>query len=326
MSEDQALLARIRQVAGQINLHKVQTPAKTPDYSDTLQTKFPLSHGVARISASGRPIRGSSYSYRGARGRAGKISNPYRNRSLVLKNAASHNLEDPEIPRSGGNISVHNPDGSSGPAPSSSVATSWITKRDRHMQLINSSIFDKETELRTKAIEETRRQKVERKGQREKRKITRHSQLLRAAQDQSTTQKPTPLFDRIVVNDVQFQVRNGGSKLSRLSGPSDTAHSTPQTANIGGVLFLRSKNGNLYRSGLIKAKRAGQIKKHATTMVEKPARFGQEEDSDLSSAEEDYEELNTDDVDSDAFEDDMIDPSKGVENHAIAQQRDFVQF
>ena len=72
--------------------------------------------------------------------------------------------------------------------------------------------------------------------------------------------------------------------------------------------------------------RAGQIKKHATTMVEKPARFGQEEDSDLSSAEEDYEELNTDDVDSDAFEDDMIDPSKGVENHAIAQQRDFVQF
>ena len=42
---------------------------------------------------------------------------------------------------------------------------------------------------------------------------------------------------------------------SRLLGSNDSVSTTPKHANIGGVTFLRSKNGNLYRSGIVKAKR-----------------------------------------------------------------------
>lgn len=37
--------------------------------------------------------------------------------------------------------------------------------------------------------------------------------------------------------------------------PSISTESTPKQANVGGVVFYRSKNGNLYRSGLIKAQK-----------------------------------------------------------------------
>lgn len=40
-----------------------------------------------------------------------------------------------------------------------------------------------------------------------------------------------------------------------VSGTVDTIRSTPKRAIVGGVTFVRSKNGNLYRAGLIKAKR-----------------------------------------------------------------------
>jgi hypothetical protein len=45
-----------------------------------------------------------------------------------------------------------------------------------------------------------------------------------------------------------------GSDL-RDSGDENAAQSTPKTASIGGVMFYRSKNGNLYRSGIVKAHR-----------------------------------------------------------------------
>ena len=36
---------------------------------------------------------------------------------------------------------------------------------------------------------------------------------------------------------------------------SISTESTPKQASVGGVMFYRSKNGNLYRSGLVKAQK-----------------------------------------------------------------------
>jgi hypothetical protein len=42
------------------------------------------------------------------------------------------------------------------------------------------------------------------------------------------------------------------------TGDLNAAKSTPKTALVGGVKFYRSKNGNLFRSGIIKAHRYGR--------------------------------------------------------------------
>lgn len=44
---------------------------------------------------------------------------------------------------------------------------------------------------------------------------------------------------------------------SRITGDDSAASSTPKSAPVGGVMFYRSKNGNLYRSGIVKAHRYG---------------------------------------------------------------------
>jgi hypothetical protein len=51
-----------------------------------------------------------------------------------------------------------------------------------------------------------------------------------------------------------WQPQFRGSDLRDL-GDENAAKSTPKTATIGGVMFYRSKNGNLYRSGIVKAHR-----------------------------------------------------------------------
>ena len=91
----------------------------------------------------------------------------------------------------------------------------WVTKHDRHMQLINTSIYDKDTQTRQKAIEETRRQKVLRRDQREKLKIERH---LKGLASKSGKAVATPAVHEIVINGLRFHVLDGGSKLARILG------------------------------------------------------------------------------------------------------------
>lgn len=151
----------------------------------------------------------------------------------------------------------------------SKSSNNWVTKRDRHMQLINSNIYDKEAQLRNKAIEGTRRQKAFRRDQTQKNKIQKHLQNLTAHAGYNST---PPITQEISVSGLRFHVLDGGSKLARIRGEAsilgwylkpdsrvigefDSASATPKQANVGGVSFLRSKNGNLYRSGIVKTKR-----------------------------------------------------------------------
>ena len=207
--------------------------------------------------------------YSRGRGRAGRIvAKPHQNRTLVLNNKSEASLPSakelsPDSTPSS-TKAVQSEDEESIPLQSTNR---WVTKRDRHMQLINSSVYDKETQVRNKAIEETRRRKALQKDQREKQKIERHLNTLTFRAGQATN-----VVHEISVNGLRFHVANGGSKLVRLRGENhkavthllsrsqplgatDSASTTPKQANIGGVTFLRSKNGNLYRSGIVKAKR-----------------------------------------------------------------------
>lgn len=207
--------------------------------------------------------------YSRGRGRAGRImANPHRNRTLVLNNKAGTSLPSAKELSPDSGPSGTKPVPSEVEEPIAVQSTSrWVTKRDRHMQLINSSVYDKETQARNKAIEETRRQKALHKDQREKQKIARHFNTLTFRGGQATN-----VVHEISVNGLRFHVADGGSKLvrmrgenhddgtrlfsrSQLLGATDSASTTPKQANVGGVTFLRSKNGNLYRSGIVKAKR-----------------------------------------------------------------------
>ena len=139
------------------------------------------------------------------------------------------------------------------------------------MQLINTKIFDKETQARTKAMEETRRQRALRRDEREKGRLESLLQKQNAPPQSSTS---VAFVHEVNIDGLRFQVLNRGSRLRRIRGKAldpqkcgraqrdstaadalDTGSSTPKQAVVGGVTFLRSKNGNLYRSGIVRAKK-----------------------------------------------------------------------
>jgi len=154
----------------------------------------------------------------------GRVRKPtlysHRNRTLVLNNSAlsmsavgENRTETPDHvatnateTRSSGNAAAH-------------PATGWISKRDRHMQLINPSIYDREANLRSKAIDQTRRQVAKRRDEREKSKIHKHLQKIA---DSAATRSFSPRLSSQVeshelnINGLRFRVCDGGSKLARI--------------------------------------------------------------------------------------------------------------
>ncbi|KAN0084781.1 hypothetical protein V8E54_001248 [Elaphomyces granulatus] len=242
MTEDQDLLAKIGQLAGQINQRKNQ-------------------HAQPQRPFSGRPCapsRGSRHppGWAPYRGRG----STHRNRTLVLNNSKSSGADTTPPPGVSSDIDNEiKPSGFNG----------WVAKRDRHMQLINSAIYDKETQARTRAIEETRMLKAHRRAKLEEDKVVRYAQSIgrqHLGNVSGSTTASYPASYQILVNDIPFQVARGGSKLIRISsalltrnlasraglpflGDPNTANNTPKRVTVGGVAFVRSKNGNLHRLG-----------------------------------------------------------------------------
>lgn len=203
---------------GHINLHKTQATPTQHDPIGAFPSQRPWNRYTQASSnnpnpASWRSPRVAPYS-RG-RGRAGRIvANPHRNRTLVLNNKSGALLPSAKELSPDSNPSntklVQSEDEESIPLRSTNR---WVTKRDRHMQLINSSVYDKETQARNKAIEETRRQKALQKDQREKQKIERHMNALTSRAGQASN-----IVHEISINGLRFHVANGGSKLVRILG------------------------------------------------------------------------------------------------------------
>jgi len=179
----------------------------------------------------------------------------YRNRSLVV------------------NSSVGSPAGqqASPATPALTTSDGFVLKRDRHMQLINTSVYDQKTQQRQSEIEATLQEKQRLRNEKEKARVINAFQPQQAASTTygaPSTAGPAAVRD-IQINNLRFRVAADGSKLIRMFGESthvDTlAHhltciddsntdpgATPKITKVAGVTFHRSKHGNLYRAGLVK--------------------------------------------------------------------------
>ncbi|KAF7712794.1 Uncharacterized protein PECH_002624 [Penicillium ucsense] len=235
MTENEELLARIGQLAGQINRHKSQ-PA---------QSNQPSSHQSQHVLRHAHAHPGWAPYSRG-RGR-GRHPAPHRNRTLVLNNGtpgSAHSNASTPGPSSDNDAETRQPTTSNG----------WVAKRDRHMQLINSAVYEKEKVARAKALEESRKVKTQRRAQREQAKVLQYAQAARGNAMVSTMAQPGTAH-QILVNDVPFKITHGGSKLVRVFNDPNTANTTPKRVNVAGVTFVRSKNGNLHRLGAVASKK-----------------------------------------------------------------------
>lgn len=187
----------------------------------------------------------------------------HRNRTLVVNNGT--NTPD----------SASQTSGSSTPTAQQSAPAGWVSKRDRHMQLINTAVYDKKVQERQKAMEETAQQKQLHRAEKERSRVMGHFQRTTAPSAQIPGQAAAPRI--IEINGLQFRVAPDGSKLirvlgkypqvhgcrgsvlSKADGSNNTAEATPKQAKIAGVTFYRSKNGNLYRNSLVKSQRYRKI-------------------------------------------------------------------
>lgn len=151
------------------------------------------------------------------------------------------------------------------------------------MQLINSAVYDQQAIARAKAMEATRQEKLRRKSERQqlklKRFLERSKSTIPSAYGASFgTVAATSSSYEVNVGGIRYHVSAGGNKLVKISGEiygsldkvyrknstdeylfhglddAISATATPKKAVVGGVTFIRSKSGNLWRSGLVKAK------------------------------------------------------------------------
>ncbi|KAH8692171.1 CCCH zinc finger protein [Talaromyces proteolyticus] len=241
MTEDQELLAKISQLAGQINQHKNQRSHP---------------HHTASSSYSGRHPR-AGWSPYGLRGSQRRPPVSHRNRTLILNNASGTSRESSLTP-----AAVSDATTTADNVTPPSASNGWVAKRDRHMQLINSAIYDKEAQARTKAIAKTEKNKQERRTKAEEAQVMRYAQGSRTPHMNAVPASTDNTSYQVIIQDIPFQVARGGSKLVRKSSDRKDADKTPKKVAVGGVTFVRSKNGNLHRLGAVISKRKpSKIKK-----------------------------------------------------------------
>ncbi|RYO73958.1 hypothetical protein DL764_011032 [Monosporascus ibericus] len=159
--------------------------------------------------------------------------NRYRNKTLVLNG------------QSGSAQSVD------ANAASDSTSPSWVSKTDRHLQLINSAIYEKEAQSRSNAIEQTHRHRQLQRDNREKSKLASFARQ-NANHVAASSSASAPKFE-ITVDGIHFHVLKGGNKLVKSPGDVNPPSATPKVAFVGGVRFHRTRNGNLVRHGIVRA-------------------------------------------------------------------------
>lgn len=235
-TEDHGLRSKIARLSGRIQRQKLAQQAG-------------LNHNHAE---SWRAQRGTPY---GGHFSGGASTPPHRHKVLVIDTQGNHESLDDDSDMEEGEI------------------PQWIRKDDRHLQLINTSVFDKQTLQRTLAIEKTKRKKIQHRTNQEKGMLARHIQTGGQGHRQTRKHAAAEGEKYLVVNSIRFLVTEGGSRLIKTDGRSDRTYSglkiltyredepnkyyvTPKRANVGGVIFHRSKTGNLYRGGLVQLHRS----------------------------------------------------------------------
>lgn len=155
------------------------------------------------------------------------------------------------------------------PQQTRTVGEGWVAKRGPgKLQLINSSVFEEQAQAKVK-------ERLRRKEEKEKLKFKSWIRKSRGPPYSGSAVAPP---HEVMIAGERYRVAAYGSKLVKISGESikqafgmegensawfnqstiddpKAANTTPKKAVVGGVSFVRSKNGNLWRSGLIKASR-----------------------------------------------------------------------
>ncbi|KAG5664032.1 hypothetical protein KAF25_006617 [Fusarium avenaceum] len=242
--EERELLARISQVAGQINRHKSQQSGPRP-----IANHHPAHHRQ-------NSYRHASSPYPPRHNRIGRPPATHHHRTLNL------NGENSTTSRSA----------SSG----AETPPGWVSRTDRHRQLINVNVYEKDTQNRAKAIEETRQRKLNGHRYREKAKF---NEFLKHQTAASSAQTNPAGRNELTIEGVQFRVMDGGKKLVKIPGAcklegsvtacalpvADAPNSssrTPKTAIVAGVKFYRTKTGNLVANRFVNdQRRSGAVKK-----------------------------------------------------------------
>lgn len=177
------------------------------------QTVAPSSRGGYRVSP-----------YPRGRGRGGRTApSAHRHRTLVLNAPSAGQSENEDEPAEEGEIL--------------DPKQAYVSKRDRHMQLINTSIYQKESQQRHKAIEETRKQKLQRRDHREKQKVMNH---IKMSVPQASNDKANPAIHEIIIDGLRFHVVKGGSKLMRIKSKIIRCNHIPRQTYHCQVLSIRS--------------------------------------------------------------------------------------
>ncbi|KAK5628110.1 hypothetical protein RRF57_003825 [Xylaria bambusicola] len=246
-AEDQELRDKINKLANRINRHKetqgnginhgivclqsmLNSRVDTPD----------LQHLGLDHSVGGRGLyhRSAPYPQQAYRGGRGRFPPTYRNRTLVLNGGSSSTVSNQEN---------YVPD---------PTTPSWVTKTDRHLQLINRDVYERESHQRTQAIEQTLQQKQLNKDRREKAQLLRNMQQVGGVimTSSSNSSKPASRYE-VDVDGVRFHVTQQGSKLVKAPDDLNPPTATPKIASLFGIKFHRTKNGNLIRHGIVQAQR-----------------------------------------------------------------------
>ncbi|KAB8356689.1 hypothetical protein FH972_024265 [Carpinus fangiana] len=204
MADNLELQHKIARLAGRINRHKNQQvgqanpPTTKPhgQYGFTDKNEYADMVGHSAYTHGGQqwaPTRGTPYGSPRGRG-YGHRPATFKNRTLVINNQAGSESTPRSTP-------------STGEAP-----TGWVTKRDRHMQLINTTVYDQKVQERTQAMAETRKQK---QLQRDELQKARTTDQLRVIGTQQTNQQfaDGELPSHIFAEGIKFEVVAGGSKL-----------------------------------------------------------------------------------------------------------------
>ncbi|KAL8842728.1 MAG: hypothetical protein Q9170_000384 [Blastenia crenularia] len=239
MSEDQDLLARIGQLAGM---------------KGNIVANFALLNNHKAISIST------------------KLSHPRHNLQVMALQEQAHLVHiPPEVPAVGDprvQLPTEREEEALPDGPQPEAA--YVTKYGRHKQLINSSVLDKVTQQRKQTIADSQRRKVLANDQLERQRMHRYMEGLSKAQRGSNTQSSQSAnrqAHRVEIDGLCFDILKDGSKLARIYGPNDTSLSTPKRTTVQGVTFVRSKHGNLYRSGMVRASKYAHVRVNPSAPV-----------------------------------------------------------
>lgn len=88
----------------------------------------------------------------------------------------------------------------------------WVVRRDRHMQIINSGIYEHEAQARTKAVEASRAKKAKDRNMQEKQRL---QDFLAESREPAARAAPSHC---LTLDGLSYEFQHNGEKLTRIYG------------------------------------------------------------------------------------------------------------